>query len=161
MRVPIGELADGNALQLNRPCQNSTKRRSPSLRRWVSLRSAAKRRFSQRGTAIRRPQWNGSLLTWRTQVGLSRTHYSVHLILTTPAVCVLDIDGPIVQTTRSGGAEPSPEQIGLLADMGFSPAQARKALRETVCAQRRPCPFLLADFDSRSHCQFSGKCPTL
>jgi len=53
------------------------------------------------------------------------------LILT--AACVLDIDAPIVQTTRGGGAEPSPEQIGILADMGFSPAQARKALRETVC----------------------------
>jgi hypothetical protein len=56
------------------------------------------------------------------------------LILTTLAVSVLDIDAPIVQTTRGdGGAEPSPEQIGILADMGFSPAQARKALRETVC----------------------------
>ena len=67
------------------------------------------------------------------------------LILTILAVCVLDIDAPIVQTTRGGGAEPSPEQIGLLADMGFSPAQARKALRETVCGLRRPRPFLLAD----------------
>ena len=55
------------------------------------------------------------------------------LILMTLSLCVLDIDTPIVQTTRDGGAEPSPEQIGLLADMGFSPAQARKALRETVC----------------------------
>jgi ubiquitin carboxyl-terminal hydrolase 5/13 len=55
------------------------------------------------------------------------------LILTVLAVCVLDIDVPIVQTTRGGGTEPSPEQIGILADMGFSPAQARKALRETVC----------------------------
>jgi hypothetical protein len=55
------------------------------------------------------------------------------LILTILALCVLDIDAPIVQTTRGGGAEPSPEQIYLLADMGFSPAQAKKALRETVC----------------------------
>lgn len=46
-----------------------------------------------------------------------------------------DIDAPIVQTAGGGGgggAEPSPEQIGMLAEMGFSPAQARKALRETV-----------------------------
>ena len=55
------------------------------------------------------------------------------LVLTILAVCLLDIDAPIAQTTRGGGAEPSPEQIDLLADMGFSPAQARKALRETVC----------------------------
>jgi hypothetical protein len=55
------------------------------------------------------------------------------VILTILAVCVLDIDGPIVQTSKGGGAEPSPEQIGILADMGFSPPQARKALRETVC----------------------------
>jgi hypothetical protein len=55
------------------------------------------------------------------------------LILTALVVCVLDIDAPIFQTTGGGGAEPSTEQIGLLADMGFSPAQARKALRETVC----------------------------
>jgi hypothetical protein len=46
-----------------------------------------------------------------------------------------DIDAPIVQTARGGGGghEPSPEQIGMLADMGFSAPQARKALRETVC----------------------------
>lgn len=68
--------------------------------------------------------------------GRSLTHSPsvfLFLILTTLAVCVLDIDAPIIQTTRGGGAEPSPEQIGILADMGFSPAQARKALRETVC----------------------------
>ena len=45
----------------------------------------------------------------------------------------VDIDAPIVQAaSRSSGPDPSPEQIGMLADMGFSPAQARKALRETV-----------------------------
>ena len=78
------------------------------------------------------------------------------LILTTLAVCVLDIDGPIVQTTKGGGAEPSSEQIGILADMGFSPAQARKALRETVCglyAVYDPS-FLLTN--PHSLCQFSG-----
>jgi hypothetical protein len=46
----------------------------------------------------------------------------------------IDIDAPIGQTTKGGrGPEPSPEQIGMLADMGFSIPQARKALRETVC----------------------------
>lgn len=44
-----------------------------------------------------------------------------------------DIDDPI----QSGGAatsgpEPSAETIGMLADMGFTSAQAKKALRETV-----------------------------
>jgi ubiquitin carboxyl-terminal hydrolase 5/13 len=47
----------------------------------------------------------------------------------------IDIDAPIVQTAKGGGGahEPSPEHIGMLADMGFSTPQARKALRETVC----------------------------
>ncbi|KAF9460620.1 ubiquitin carboxyl-terminal hydrolase 14 [Collybia nuda] len=44
-----------------------------------------------------------------------------------------DIDDPIqVPAAGSGGVpEPEPEQVGMLADMGFTPAQARKALRET------------------------------
>ena len=47
----------------------------------------------------------------------------------------IDIDAPIgVQIAKGGGGfEPSSEQIGMLADMGFSTPQARKALRETVC----------------------------
>lgn len=45
-----------------------------------------------------------------------------------------DIDDPI-QPQVAGGpvTEPSPEQIGMLADMGFTAAQGKKALRETVC----------------------------
>jgi len=43
-----------------------------------------------------------------------------------------DIDAPIQLAAVSGGPEPSAEQVGMLADMGFTPAQARKALRETV-----------------------------
>ena len=44
-----------------------------------------------------------------------------------------DIDAPIQpQSGGSGGPEPSAEQVSMLADMGFTPAQARKALRETV-----------------------------
>ncbi len=42
-----------------------------------------------------------------------------------------DIDVPI-QAVAASSAEPSPEQIAMLADMGFSPAQGRKALKETV-----------------------------
>jgi ubiquitin carboxyl-terminal hydrolase 5/13 len=48
-----------------------------------------------------------------------------------------DIDDPIDMTKAGAGGgasgpEPSQEQIAMLADMGFSHAQARKALRETV-----------------------------
>ena len=42
-----------------------------------------------------------------------------------------DIDAPI-QLAASSSSEPSAEQIGMLADMGFTSAQAKKALRETV-----------------------------
>ena len=45
-----------------------------------------------------------------------------------------DIDGPIQLAAGAGtsGPGPSQEQIAMSADMGFSPAQARKALCETV-----------------------------
>lgn len=43
------------------------------------------------------------------------------------------IDDPIpVGGSSSKGPEPSPEQVATLSDMGFTAAQARKALRETV-----------------------------
>jgi ubiquitin carboxyl-terminal hydrolase 5/13 len=44
---------------------------------------------------------------------------------------VSDIDSPI-QTTGSSAPEPSAEQVSMLADMGFTTGQAKKALRETV-----------------------------
>ncbi|CAK9781692.1 ubiquitinyl hydrolase [Cutaneotrichosporon oleaginosum] len=43
-----------------------------------------------------------------------------------------DIDTPIKPAgTAASGPEPSAEQISMLSEMGFTPAQARKALRET------------------------------
>ena len=39
---------------------------------------------------------------------------------------------PVSSSSKPKGPEPSPEQVAMLSDMGFSPAQARKALRETV-----------------------------
>ncbi|GAA5953514.1 hypothetical protein JCM21900_006188 [Sporobolomyces salmonicolor] len=44
-----------------------------------------------------------------------------------------DIDEPLPApgTGASGGAEPSEDQIAMIVDMGFTPAQGRKALRET------------------------------
>ena len=49
---------------------------------------------------------------------------------------LLDIDEPIQLTAPTGSSsvpKPSSDQIPLLADMGFTHAQARKALCETVC----------------------------
>ncbi len=43
-----------------------------------------------------------------------------------------DIDAPFQLSGTSAGPEPLPEQINMLADMGFTHAQAAKALRETV-----------------------------
>lgn len=45
-----------------------------------------------------------------------------------------DIDDPIQlqPTSTTSGHEPSPEAISMIADMGFTSAQARKALKETV-----------------------------
>lgn len=49
-----------------------------------------------------------------------------------------DIDAPLqpavghAVSSGSAGPEPSAEQVGMLADMGFTHAQAKKALRETV-----------------------------
>ena len=49
-----------------------------------------------------------------------------------------DIDSPIQPSSGSGASsnEPSADQIAMIADMGFSAAQARKALRETVSCTR-------------------------
>lgn len=44
-----------------------------------------------------------------------------------------DIDAPIQTSGSTGGAaEPSDDQITMLSEMGFTAAQARKALRESV-----------------------------
>ncbi|KAF8067078.1 hypothetical protein FPV67DRAFT_1497798 [Lyophyllum atratum] len=57
-----------------------------------------------------------------------------------------DIDAPIQVAATGAGAstapEPSAEQIGMLADMGFTPAQARKALRETAGNAERAVEWL-------------------
>jgi len=55
-----------------------------------------------------------------------------------------DIDAPIQLTTGTASAVPEPtaEQISMLADMGFTPAQARKALRETSGNAERAVEWL-------------------
>ncbi|KAI0292227.1 ubiquitinyl hydrolase [Multifurca ochricompacta] len=60
-----------------------------------------------------------------------------------------DIDSPIVQSAGAsgGGPDPSPEQISMLADMGFSTAQARKALRETNGDPERAIEWLFSHPD--------------
>ena len=51
---------------------------------------------------------------------------------------VVDIDAPIQLpgASASAGPEPSAEQVAMLADMGFTSAQASKALREPVRSTR-------------------------
>ncbi|EAU87111.2 ubiquitin carboxyl-terminal hydrolase 14 [Coprinopsis cinerea okayama7 len=56
-----------------------------------------------------------------------------------------DIDDPIPIPGPGGssaGPEPSPEQVAMLADMGFTPAQAKKALRETSGNAERAVEWL-------------------
>ncbi|PBK81751.1 ubiquitinyl hydrolase [Armillaria gallica] len=54
-----------------------------------------------------------------------------------------DIDDPIQPTSSSAAAfEPSPDQVSMLSDMGFTPAQARKALRETAGNAERAVEWL-------------------
>ena len=44
-----------------------------------------------------------------------------------------DIDAPLAPAAGAGAAaEPSPEVVEMLTAMGFTSAQAKKALRETV-----------------------------
>ncbi|KDQ18731.1 hypothetical protein BOTBODRAFT_29107 [Botryobasidium botryosum FD-172 SS1] len=59
-----------------------------------------------------------------------------------------DIDDPIVTSTQpAAGPEPSAEQVSMLADMGFSHAQARKALRETNGSAERAIEWLFSHPD--------------
>ena len=75
---------------------------------------------------MRRPRWSGSSSTWTTQVRAPTSRAT--LTHARPA----DIDAPIQAPGSGASNEPSQEQIELLAAMGFTPAQAKKALRETV-----------------------------
>ncbi|KAG8861239.1 hypothetical protein FRB96_003189 [Tulasnella sp. 330] len=61
----------------------------------------------------------------------------------------LDLNNPIVTAPASGkvGPEPSPEQIANLTDMGFTPAQARKALKETGGDPERAVEWLFSHPD--------------
>lgn len=64
-----------------------------------------------------------------------------------------DIDDPIqlsALTSSSSVPEPSADQIGLLADMGFTHAQARKALLETVRSPTLPLRVKLVDAARRA-----------
>ena len=53
---------------------------------------------------------------------------------------LVDIDAPLPQAGGSASASsgPSDEQISMIADMGFSAGQARKALRESVSRMGMP-----------------------
>jgi len=59
-----------------------------------------------------------------------------------------DIDDPLVTSAQpAAGPEPSAEQVSMLADMGFSHAQARKALRETNGSAERAIEWLFSHPD--------------
>ncbi|KZT00902.1 ubiquitin carboxyl-terminal hydrolase 14 [Laetiporus sulphureus 93-53] len=59
-----------------------------------------------------------------------------------------DIDSPIQVSSAGGSAsEPSQEQINVLSDMGFTHAQARKALRETGMDVERAVEWLFSHPD--------------
>ncbi|EKM60173.1 uncharacterized protein PHACADRAFT_246014 [Phanerochaete carnosa HHB-10118-sp] len=58
-----------------------------------------------------------------------------------------DIDAPIQVSGSKGGNEPSQEQIEILAAMGFTPAQAKKALRETGGDAERAVDWLFSHPD--------------
>lgn len=48
-------------------------------------------------------------------------------------ILLVDIDDPLpAEAVNSGASGATDEQISTLQDMGFSAAQAKKALRETV-----------------------------
>lgn len=62
--------------------------------------------------------------------------FDIRVCLVADVECI-DIDDPIPASSSGGGKtaatpEPSQDQIDMLADMGFTASQARKALRETV-----------------------------
>jgi len=60
-----------------------------------------------------------------------------------------DIDDPINlgSATTGAAAEASPEQISMLADMGFSASQAKRALRETAGDMERAVEWLFSHPD--------------
>lgn len=67
-----------------------------------------------------------------------QTLFSFCLLITLLGA-ITDIDAPLVAPSAAGGKpEPPAEQVAMLADMGFTSAQARKALRETVCVNYSP-----------------------
>ncbi|WWC73152.1 uncharacterized protein I206_107118 [Kwoniella pini CBS 10737] len=57
-----------------------------------------------------------------------------------------DIDAPIqVQTQSKSASEPSQDQINMISDMGFTPNQARKALRESDGNAERAIEWLFSN----------------
>ncbi|KAF8995923.1 hypothetical protein BDQ17DRAFT_1365068 [Cyathus striatus] len=72
-----------------------------------------------------------------------------------------DIDAPIqTSTASSGAAEPSQEQIAMLADMGFTPSQAKKALCETGGNAERAVEWLFSHPDDTGEENAPSDAPT-
>ncbi|KAF8520138.1 ubiquitinyl hydrolase [Hysterangium stoloniferum] len=74
-----------------------------------------------------------------------------------------DIDDPIVLSksagTRVSGPEPSAEQVAMMEDMGFTTAQARKALRETSNNPERAIEWLFSHPDDTGLDDAPGPAP--
>jgi ubiquitin carboxyl-terminal hydrolase 5/13 len=75
--------------------------------------------------------WNGYSLIWKILVLFLSLSYSSSS--STDGLFPQDIDAPLAPASSAGSAEVSvsEDQIAMLADMGFTSAQAKKALKET------------------------------
>ena len=108
------------------------KLRWPNWKEWDSPRFVVTRHCSQQVIAILRPRWSGFSLIWMTLV-CSNIPYLIFVSLKIISFFVfhLDIDSPIQLSAPAAGNEPDADQVAMLSDMGFTSAQARRALRET------------------------------
>jgi hypothetical protein len=107
-------------------CPSSTQVQWLNWKEWDSLRLDLKKHYWRLGMRVLTLLWNGSLRIWKTQVGMTMVDLDLDL-----RASPVDIDEPI-QTGGGAGPEPSPEIVSMLSEMGFTAAQARKALKETV-----------------------------
>lgn len=117
-----------------RPFLNSTKLLWLNSKRWDSRLFVVKRHCWQQAIKILKRPWNGYSDIWKILVRY--WPFCLRFIIIKKTWIHVDIDSPIQVASAIGptnnGPEPSPEQIAMLSDMGFTSAQARKALRETV-----------------------------
>ncbi|OCB86559.1 ubiquitinyl hydrolase [Sanghuangporus baumii] len=117
--------------------------------------------FSDDAAAAAEPTFNEAALSQLEAMGFSQIRCKKALLATgnaDPEAAMdwlfahmedPDIDDPLPAggSATIGKPEPSPEQISMLADMGFTPAQARKALREAGGSSERAVDWLFSHPD--------------